>query len=343
MTDITLDERMRTHDIFVEQISEEPDYYPFCDFYIEAIQDTPWTHRLYTFASDVQDFKVKLTDQTRELIVRNLSMISQLEVSVKRFWAKSGDNLPHPNIINLGFVMAANEVVHGKAYKHLLKVLGIKNAFDEILKLDMIKNRVNYLNKHIRKFHADNKKQFIYSLILFTLIIENIALFSAFYTISWFNRVHDVLKDTNKQVQYTSREETIHANVGIALINEIRKEHPELFDQELEDKVLKEVEDSIKYEFEINKWSLNGFTGVGENGEALSPEHLQEMLKNRLNDSLIKIGYRKIFDIDQNLLEDTEWFDRQLIAPVHTDFFQERPAEYGNGAQGFEDDDLFDN
>lgn len=322
--------------IFEEQISEEPDYHPWCDTHIEAIQDTPWTHRLYTFQSDVQDFKVNLDNQQRELIVRNLSLISQLEVSVKRFWAKNGENFPHPNIINLGFVMAANEVVHGKAYKHLLKVLGIKGSFEDILKLDFIRNRVNYLNKHIRKFHKDNKKQIIYSLILFTLIIENIALFAPFYTISWFNRELQVLKDTNKQVQYTAREETIHSNVGIRLINEIRLDHPELFDQELEDKVIKEITDSVNYELQIINWSLNGFEADG-----LSPVILNEMIKNRLNISLKQIGYSPIFEVDKDILTKTEWFDTQLIAPVHTDFFQERPAEYGMGATGFEEDDLF--
>jgi ribonucleoside-diphosphate reductase beta chain len=331
----------RGYSIFEEQISQEPDHYPFCDFYIEAIQDSFWTHRLYTFQSDVQDFKVNLTEQERVAIIRMLSMISQLEVSVKKFWARIGDNLPHPAIYDLGYTMASNEVVHGKAYKNLLKVLGIKDTFEEILEIDIVKGRVNYLTKHLHKFHSNNKKQFIYSLILFTLFIENLALFAPFYSISWFNRVKNVLKDTNKQVQYTAREETLHANIGIHFIKQIKLEHPDLFDDELKDKVLHESEQSVKYECKIIEWMLNGVEGIGEDGEILSAEALQNMIRSRLNASLNEIGYYPIFEIDQELLDGTKWFQEQLLANNKSDFFQERPSEYGVASQSFSEDDLF--
>lgn len=327
--------------IFEKHINEEPDYHPWCDQYIEAIQDSFWTHRLYTFQSDIQDFKVKLSEKERQIILRNLSLIAQIENAVKSFWAKVGDNLPHSNIINMGYVLASNEVVHGKAYKNLPKVLGVQKSIDEILQYDIIQNRVNYLTKHIRKFHSDNKKQFVYSLILFTLIIENLSLFASFYTVSWFNRVKDVLKDTNKQVMYTSREETIHSEVGIRLFLEIKKDHPELFDDELKEKVLKESEEFLAHELKIMTWALGDFNESGDDGEVLNVEVLYEMLKERHNVSLEKIGYGKIFEVDKEQLEKTKWFDRQLISPIRTDFFQERPSEYGVGSTGFEEDDLF--
>lgn len=193
--------------IFEEQIARKPDRYNFTQKFISSMHDGFWTSKEFSFSSDVQDFKVKLTDQEREVIVRSLATIGQLEISVKKFWAKLGDNLPHPSIIDMGYVMANTEVIHGDAYERLLEVLGIEDAFDNILKLDIIKGRVNYLRKHLQKFHSDNRKQFIYSLILFTLFVENIALFSQFYTISWFGRFKNYLKDTNKQVEYTTREE----------------------------------------------------------------------------------------------------------------------------------------
>src|SRR5690606_8426609 len=135
-----------------------------------------------------------------------------------------------------GYTMAHVEVIHGDAYERLLEVLGIDNNFEKILELDIIKGRVNYLRKHLHKFHEDNKKQFVYSLILFTLFVENIALFSQFYTISFFGRFKNMLKDTNKQVEYTSREEDLHHYAGVKIINTIKEEHPELFDEALENK-----------------------------------------------------------------------------------------------------------
>jgi len=322
--------------IFDEQISRKPDNYPWTQDFIEAMHNGFWTHREFNFSSDVQDFRVNLTEQQKQIIIRALSTIGQLEISVKKFWAKLGDNLPHPSLNDLGYTMAHVEVIHGDAYERLLEVLGIDDNFEKILELDIIKGRVNYLRKHLHKFHQDNKKQFIYSLILFTLFVENIALFSQFYTISYFGRFLNLLKDTNKQVEYTSREENLHAMIGIKIINTIKQEYPELFDKELEDKIIHESKEAVRYECEIIDWIVNGY---GE--ENLNSDLLKEFIKNRLNESLDQIGYEAVFDIDQKLLSKTLWFDEQILGNNMTDFFHSRPVEYSKKALSFDIEALF--
>jgi ribonucleoside-diphosphate reductase beta chain len=322
--------------IFNEQITRKPDNYPWTQEFIEAMHNGFWTHKEFNFQSDIQDFKVNLTEQEKEIITRALSTIGQLEISVKRFWAKLGDNLPHPSINDMGYVMANIEVIHGDAYERLLEVLGIEDSFEEILKLDIIKGRVNYLRKHLHKFHDNNKKQFIYSLILFTLFVENIALFSQFYTISWFGRYKNVLKDTNKQVEYTSREENLHSMIGIRLINTIRSEYPDIFDKELETKILYEAKEAVKYETQIVHWIINGY-----GHETLNSELVEEFIKNRMNESLQQIGYEKIFEINDAVLAKTSWFDEQVLGNNMTDFFHSRPVEYSKKSQSFAVSDLF--
>jgi ribonucleoside-diphosphate reductase beta chain len=322
--------------IFNEQITRKPDNYPWTQDFIEAMHNGFWTHKEFNFQSDIQDFKVNLTDQEREIITRALSTVGQLEISVKKFWAKLGDNLPHPSINDMGYVMANTEVIHGDAYERLLEVLGIDDSFEEILKLDMIKGRVNYLRKHLHKFHLDNKKQFVYSLILFTLFVENIALFSQFYTISWFGRYKNLLKDTNKQVEYTSREENLHGMIGIKIINTIKEEHPELFDEELKKKIMHEAKDAIKYECQIIEWIVNGYEH-----EKLNSNLLKEFIKNRMNESLKQIGYDKIFEVDESIISETRWFEEQILGNNMTDFFHSRPVEYAKCSQSFDVEDLF--
>lgn len=322
--------------IFDEQITRKPDKYPWTQDFIEAMHNGFWTVREFNFQSDIQDFRVSLSDQEKIIITRALSTIGQLEISVKKFWAKIGDNLPHPSINDMGYVMANVEVVHGDAYERLLEVLGIEDSFEEILKLDMIKGRVNYLRKHLHKFHSDNKKQFIYSLILFTLFVENIALFSQFYTIGFFSRYKNVLKDTNKQVEYTSREENLHAMIGIKLINTIREEYPEIFDEELEAKISYEAKEAVKYECQIAEWIINGY-----DHDKLNATLLKEFIKNRMNESLVSIGYDKIFDTDNEILSKTIWFDEQVLGNNMTDFFHSRPVEYSKKSQSFAEEDLF--
>lgn len=322
--------------IFEEQISRKPDHYPWTQDFKKAMHHGFWTDREFNFQSDKQDFMVSLTEQEKDIIVRALSTIGQLEISVKKFWAKLGDNLPHPSINDMGYVMANTEVIHGDAYERLLEVLGIDDAFEKILELDIIKGRVNYLRKHLHKFHADNRKQFIYSLILFTLFVENIALFSQFYTISWFGRHKNLLKDTNKQVEYTSREENLHALIGMKIVNVIRAEHPELFDEQLEAKILSEAEQAVKYEMQIIEWIVNGYES-----DTLNSEVLKEFVKNRMNESLKEIGYSKIFDIDEDLLAKTSWFEEQVLGNNQSDFFHSRPVEYTRAGKCFAVEDIF--
>jgi len=322
--------------IFNEQISRKPDYYPWTQEFMTAMHNGHWTHTEFTFSSDIQDFKVHLSDIEKDIIIRALSTIGQLEISVKKFWAKLGDNLPHPSINDMGYVMANIEVIHGDAYERLLEVLGIDDSFEEILQLDIVKGRVNYLRKHLHKFHSDNKKQFIYSLILFTLFVENIALFSQFYTISWFMKYKNLLKDTNKQVEYTSREENLHAQIGIKLINVLRSEYPELFDDELKKKIEYEAKEAVKYECEIIEWIVNGY-----NHEYLNSILLEQFIKNRMNESLVQIGYDKAFDINEQELAKTIWFDEQVLGNGKTDFFHSRPVEYSRHGQSFDEKDLF--
>jgi ribonucleoside-diphosphate reductase beta chain len=322
--------------IFNEQITRKPDNYPWTQDFIEAMHTGFWTDKEFNFQSDIQDFRVNLTKQEQEIVTRALSTIGQLEISVKKFWAKLGDNLPHPSLNDMGYVMANTEVIHGDAYERLLEVLGIDDSFDQILKLEIIQGRVNYLRKHLHKFHDNNKKQFIYSLILFTLFVENIALFSQFYTISWFGRYKNVLKDTNKQVEYTSREENLHAIIGIKIINTIKEEYPELFDDELKNKIIHEAKDAIKYECQIIEWIINGYQH-----EKLNSNLLKEFIKNRMNESLTQIGYGKIFEIDESLISETRWFEEQILGNNMTDFFHSRPVEYAKCSQSFDAEDLF--
>jgi ribonucleoside-diphosphate reductase beta chain len=322
--------------IFEEQISRKPNLYPWTQKFIEAMHNGFWTDKEFSFKSDIQQFKVDLSDQEREIIVRTLSAIGQIEVAVKTFWAKLGENLPHPALNDLGFVMANVEVIHNNAYERLIDELGLEKVFEENLKLEWIQGRVKYLKKYTHKFYKDSKKQYVYALILFTLFVENVSLFSQFYVINWFARFKNVLKDTDQQVKYTRNEENLHALVGIQIINTIREEYPELFDEELETKILNEAQEAYKAEAKIVDWMVNGIKEEG-----LDAEVLKEFIKHRINTSLKQIGFKKAFDVDQEKLKVTSWFDEELMGENLTDFFHSRPTGYAKKNKSFDAEDIF--
>ena len=322
--------------LFEEQVSRKPNLYPWTDDFVNAMHNGFWTDKEFNFQSDVQDFKVNLSDQEKEIVKRTLSAIGQVEVSVKKFWANLGNNLPHPGITDLGFVMANIEVIHNNAYERLLSVLGLEGVFEENLDLPIIKGRVDYLRKYLNKCYKDEKKQYVYSLILFTLFVENVSLFSQFYIINWFNRYENMLKDTAQQVAYTSREEDIHAKVGIKIVNTLREEYPEIFDEELVARLKEEAVCAFEAESKIIDWIIGDYEK-----ENINADLLKEFIKNRLNESLKQIGFDEAFDVDKEKINLTMWFDEDVLGNSATDFFFKRPVEYSKKDKSFDEDDLF--
>ena len=79
--------------------------------------------------------------------------------------------------------------------------------------------------------------------------------------------------------------------------------------------------------------------GIDQKG--LSANLLKEFVKNRINESLEQIGYKKIFSVDEKQIEDTLWFDEEVLGNSSTDFFNSRPVEYSKGNKSFDEDDLF--
>jgi ribonucleoside-diphosphate reductase beta chain len=322
--------------IFTEQVARKPDRYPWTNDFINAMWEGHWTPNEFNFRSDIQNFKADLTTEEQDVITKTLSAIGQIEIAVKKFWARLGDVLPHPSITDMGLVMAQIEVVHNRAYEKLLDVLQLNHFFEENLKLDIINGRVKYLKKYLEKNYQNNEKQFVYSLVLFTLFVENVSLFSQFYIISWFNRFRNVLKDTAQQVQYTAKEENLHAQIGIKLIQTIRQEMPELFDEELIQKIKFEANEAFSAESKIIDWILGDYSG-----ERIDQYVLKEYIKQRINDSLSQIGIGKIFEIDPNSVRDFEWMDEEVLGNTSTDFFYKRPVEYAKKSQVFSAEDLF--
>lgn len=326
--------------IFEAQTARKPNNYPWTDDYIRAIWEGFWTPDEFKFISDAAQFKNELTEEEQGVMVRTLSAIGQIEIAVKTFWANLGDNLPHPGIRDLGYAMANSEVIHNKAYEKLLEVLKMEDIFEENLKEPVVAGRVAYLKKYLERQYADDRKQYIYSIILFTLFVENVSLFSQFYIIMHMNRKNGLMKDTAQQVQYTRNEELLHANVGIKIINTMREEYPDLFDAEMEDLILTQCEQALVAEKRVVEWILDGYS----DGESLNADVVFEFLRGRMTDSLEEcgFGYTRLYigPLDKDLLAKSYWFDEALHGDTMTDFFNKRPVDYAKGT-AITEEDLF--
>lgn len=289
--------------------------------YKHALQDSFWTDRKFTFDSDKLDFANTLSETQKDVVTRTLAAIAQVEIRVKRFWADLGTTIRDKRVGDLGLVIANTEVIHNDAYERLLKELGLNERIDSVLDIEAVGNRNRYLTKYNEKRYEDDHKQFIYSIILFTLFTENVSLFSQFYVLLWMNRELGVLKDTAQQVKYTRNEETLHAQAGARIINELRREYPHYFDAELEARVHSEAQEAYEAECAIIDSVLGGY----EEG-TLNSETLRAFVRYKLNEGLSMIGYTPLFDGPIN--HDFMWIEEGVYSNPKVDFFHSESTAY---------------
>src|SRR5690606_37612389 len=76
----------RKPDIFKRRLNLKPYEYPELIEYKEAIQHSYWLHTEFNYTSDIQDFKVNVSEAERNAIKNAMLAIAQVEVAVKTFW-----------------------------------------------------------------------------------------------------------------------------------------------------------------------------------------------------------------------------------------------------------------
>ena len=328
--------RIRKRNVFEKRLNLKPYDYPALTEYVDAIRHSYWIHTEFNYTSDIQDFKAYLSETEKSAIKNTMLAISQIEVAVKTFWGDIYKKMPKPEIGAVGSTFAESEVRHHDAYSHLLEILGLNNEFENLKKNPVMMRRVNYLEGALKNVKSEDNKEFSESIILFSLFIEHVSLFSQFLIIMAFNKHKNVLKGISNVVEATSKEEQIHGDFGIDIIKIIKEENPDWFDEDHSLMVQEMCEEAFISESKIIDW-------IFEKGELdfLPKNVIKEFIKNRFNKSLGSIGIAKIFDIDETLLAQTDWFDDEIIGTKHGDFFVKRSINYSKRTKSITSDDLF--
>jgi ribonucleoside-diphosphate reductase beta chain len=313
-----------------------PYEYPELLEYKKAIRHSYWLESEFNFTSDINDFKIKVDDSEREAIKRTMLAIAQIEVKVKTFWADMYKRMPKTEIGDVGMTFAESEVRHKDAYAELLNVLGLQKEFETLIEVPAIKNRINYLTKYLDGTRSKDNKMYTKSVLLFSLFIEHVSLFSQFLIMMSFNKEKNLFKGISNVVEATSKEEDVHGNFGVEIINIIKKENPEWFDEEFEELVYSACKKAYTAECLVLDW-------IFENGELsfLPKEVIKHFIMNRFNNSLSKIGMKTVFSPDLTLLEKTMWFEVEITSTKEGDFFYKKQIDYSKKTKSITEDDLF--
>jgi ribonucleoside-diphosphate reductase beta chain len=327
---------MPTTDLFSKRTNLKPYEYNNLLSYKDAIRHSYWVHTEFNFSGDVQDFKVNTTDAERSIIKKTMLAIAQIEVSVKTFWAEIYKEMPKPEIGSVGMTFAESEVRHMDAYSHLLDILGIAEDFEHIEDVPAIKDRIDYLDKYLEGSKSDDKEEYAMSILLFSIFIEHVSLFSQFLIMTSFDKYEKKFKGIANAVEATSKEEQIHGLFGVELINTIREENPEWFGEDFDQRVQEACRKAYEAEQRILDW-------IFSEGELsfLKRRHIDAFLKDRFNQSLENVDVEPIYDVDNAILEHTLWFEEDILMTKDNDFFSKRGTTYNKSTKSVTAQDLF--
>lgn len=224
---------------------------------------------------------------------------------------------------------------HLEAYAKLLELLGMNDLFDNIEQFEPLMKRVRYMETFMEN-KDKGKQEFILSLILFSLFVEHISLYSQFYSIQSFNKHKNLFKGISNVISATFLEEDIHGNFGIALYKILKVEHSELFTDELYQNLIEMSKLAYDTEVEIVNW-------IFEEGDLsfITKEEVINYVKYRYAKSFINLGLDPIHEVDEELLSKSKWFELEQYTTKETDFFNKRSTDYAKKAKSITADDLF--
>lgn len=320
--------------IFEPRVAFKPFEYPHLTGFKDAINHSYWLVSEWNFTSDVQDFYTRLSPEEREIIRKTLLAISQIEIAVKRFWVSIGTRMPKAEIDQVGISFGESEIRHADAYSHLLEVLGLNGDFVAVLQEPSILGRMEYLTKYIKD--PGGPENFSLTLTLFSLLVENVSLFSQFLIIKSFSSSRNMLKDIDNVIQATIREEQLHAMFGAELINIIRSENPGWFGESFYEKLYKVCDKAYLAESRIIDWIFSEGTLP-----YLPVDVVKEFVRHRINEGLSMIGAPHLYTVDDEKLSPIRWFNDELYADVSTDFFYKKSTAYSKKTKAFTAEDLF--
>ena len=287
-----------------------------------------WLADEVPLASDLNDWKLKLSEPEKNLIGNILKSFAQTEVHVNDYWStKVSVWFPKPEVQAMARVFADFESIHAEAYARLNEELGLDD-FAAFMEDETSKNKI----ERLIEVPGTTIEEKALSLAIFSAFTEGVNLFSSFAVLMSF-QLRNLMKGTGQIVEWSVRDESLHSKAGCWLFRKLLEEQPELNTPTLRTKIVEACELSVKLEFDFIEKAFE----MGDI-DGLNKEQLKAFIKARANEKLVELGYQAIYnDIDPNLLKQMEWFGHLTSRKTHQDFFAGRVTSYAKSTADWSD------
>jgi ribonucleoside-diphosphate reductase beta chain len=273
-----------------------------------------------------------LTDDERRLIKRNLGFfVTADSLAANNIVLGTYRHITNPECRQYLLRQAFEEAIHTHAYQYIVESLGLNegeifNAYHEI---KSIRDKDEFLIPFIdtltdpgfKTGTLESDQQLLKSLIVFACIMEGLFFYVGFTQILALGR-QNKMTGAAEQYQYILRDESMHCNFGIDVINQIKLENPHLwtkaFREEISDLMQKAVELEYRYAEDTMPRGVLG----------LNASMFKEYLRFIANRRCQQIGLDILFPEASNPFP---WMSEMIDLKKEKNFFETRVIEYQTG------------
>lgn len=311
-------------------LTPRPTYAPFeydqAYKYWELQQQSHWLHSEIAMGSDINDWKMNLTDAEKNVIGHILKGFTQSEVFIQEYWGSLISKwFKKPEIQMMAATFSAFESIHAVAYAYLNQSLGLED-FSAFLHEPTAKAKIDRLILTKGK----SKEEIAKSLAIFSAFNEGVNLFSSFAILLNFSRFNK-MKGLGQIIAFSIKDESLHSEAGCWLFRTLISEYPDIWNDELK----KEIYEAARITVELEDNFIDKAFEVGE-VQGLTASDLKAFIRHRCNTKLNDLGLKQNWkNIDKDALARMEWFDVMSAGVSHADFFAQRVTDYSKGSIDF--------
>ena len=293
-----------------------------------------WMPQEVNMTADIALWKSEdgLTDDERTIVKRNLGFFSTADSLVANNLVLALYRLvTNPECRQYILRQSLEEAIHTHAYQYCIESLGMDEGeiFNMYREIPSVAKKAAWGLKYTQQISdptfqtgtTETDKQLLRNLIAFYCVLEGIFFYCGFTQILSMGR-RNKMTGTAEQFQYILRDESMHVNFGIDVINQIKIENPHLWDEEMKSEAAQMILEGTELEIQYARDTMpRGVLGMNA---SMMEEYLQFIANRRLT----QIGLDEEFKGATNPFP---WMSEIMDLRKEKNFFETRVIEYQTG------------
>ena len=293
-----------------------------------------WMPQEINMTGDIALWKSEdgLSEDERKIVMRSLGFFSTADSLVANNLVLSVyKHITNPECRQYLLRQSFEEAIHTHAYQYVIQSLGMDEAelFNMYREVPSVARKASWAleftkeldDPHFKTGTPEEDKKLLRNLIGFYCVLEGMFFYCGFTQILSMGR-RNKMNGTAEQFQYILRDESMHLNFGIDVINQIKIENPHLWDEEMQDQAAGMILQGMQLEIEYARDTMpRGVLGM-------NASMMEEYLNYIANRRLVQIGLPEEFPNTENPFP---WMSEIMDLRKEKNFFETRVIEYQTG------------